>query len=325
MIRDNDAKFTGELLASESADLENAADHYEHALQIICDIAAVPMHRHNFIAFQMLGGRARQNAAELAKRAGVSIPPLASIKAMVRQMATGSAMGLVTRTERLFQFCLKGLALHTYKQQKSIPDIHYCINIIQKEIDKRPPIDAVTLAWFWVHVCRNLPDIERQIRICTVNGVQQEQTDPESVVQSLMALNYQFKPLIEAAVHGTQPRQTGSVPSLKPGPSTKAGPPSNEGWQQVGGKRKQPEPKKAKTTPTPANFNPFTSLPNGKLSHTPFKNAKPWIAGFEFKNRPAAGHCWLCKAAGHTIVHCPQSKAQFQQKKFCWYPPDAAK
>jgi len=329
LLKDNEDIFTGELKSNETSDLESAATRFEYQLNFIAEVANVPANKLNVIAMQLLGGRAKQNAIDLARRSNppVTIPALDSIISLVRQMATGSAIGPVTRTERLFKYCLKDLAVHTYRQNGEIPDIHYCIGLIRKELEKRTPMDQETLVFFWVHMCRNLPILREIICTCTSNGVQVEQTDPAAVVQSLQALNYKFRPLIEEAVRHTtsnfkpntnqnQNRNSGAGPSSRAGPS--------DAFKLVGNKRKHVDKKPKNTT---EDFNPFKSLPASSLSATPQnKSAKPWILGSTNQDRQALtakSLCWLCKKSGHPLVKCNLAPTLFKDRKFCWYLPNA--
>jgi hypothetical protein len=323
MIHD-EMRFSGELPIGNTTDLSKLAEMFFYNVNFISSAAVVPDTHQNLVAIRLLKGRAYQLVIETAKSKGEVSPSMDTITTVITTMTSGTAIGPITLTERIWDLDLKDVALRLYKENREIPDLNRCVQYVQQLLSKREKMADPDLVVFWIKFVKHFPQLAADIRLTNIDGCMVEQTNPAALITTLLSHGYKFKELLEMEIKGKQSIVAG--PSGSKAPSNTRSGSSKAGWQKPPSKAppsSKKRPQKVTQSREDPSFNPFNLWRLNQLSATPKDGMLFWIKGSTraIRSELAKDHkCFLCKSPAHKFTECPDMESAFKAKKFCFFP-----
>jgi hypothetical protein len=312
------SKFKG--VHDTQKDVAAEAHRYKVEVGNTISMCRVPDTEWNYVAFNLLEDEVKNAALAYAVNtlkhplAANNYPQYEDILAYVDSISLRAGMGPLSTAEQSFNFSMEECAKHEYNKTGIIPDITVVNHYLQKEFAKSD-LCNVSKCVAIQKALRSMPEIRKAVRFTNVGAQKVELVDPDQMFQALLTQNKEFKDHMQRVI------RSGSSASAKRPFSPSVGPSGHQSKSQSqtykAGSASQSKGKRVA-------WSPFVALGNQVKPYKP-KDADwvPWIQGQNKLIRDQLSSqrkCWLCQQQGHSVLECPQSKAKFAAKSFCWHP-----
>lgn len=309
----------------EPKDLERAAKQFKFQVGMICTAANVPERHRNFVAFIMLGGDAYDLACDLP-RDGETLPSYDAIMALVDSLVTGSALGDLSKLERLQQFSYISTARKHFLKNHELPDINYIVQQHKRAfMEMSAPISEVSKCVMILQAIGFKALTSEIRRVANEKGYLVEVVDSEQMFTCLLAHNNLWIESLKDKFVAEGVMTSSGKPNVHWSGEQKSGNTAgSSGWhKQKPVKQHQAQQQSPRPFKPTSGFNPF-KVYNGQCTPKPEgKSTQLWVnvPAHVRKQRITKSLCIACGKGKHTVKDCHKAAAMFAAKDLCYHPP----